>query len=97
METEYIATPVEHSHNRRQFKELSMRQFITMGIALAVITVASAHADAGKAAKPCPHCGRYHNVQSYGYSQTKKQSVFSKMWEAEQRKNAWLKRTFLGR
>lgn len=77
-----------------------MRQFFAMGLALAVIAVASADVEAGSNnnhVKPCPHCGRYHTLQSYGYNKAPKKNLFAKMWEMEQRKNAWLKRTFLGR
>lgn len=74
-----------------------MRRMLTMGLALAIITVSSLSVDAGyyrRSAKPCPNCGKYH---TYYYEGTpKKQNIFSKMWEAEKRKNAWLKRTFLG-
>lgn len=77
-----------------------MRQLLAMGLALAVIAVASADVEAGsnkRQVKPCPHCGRYHTVQSYGSTTRQKQSLLGRMWEMEQRKNAWLKRTFFGR
>ena len=77
-----------------------MRKLITCAFALTLLAVCSANVQAGehKTTKPCPHCGRYHTVQSYGYMPAKeKKGMFAKMWEMEQRKNAWLKRTFLGR
>jgi len=86
---------------RRQIypRKLFMRQLIALGIALSVIVVASGNVEAGKkkTAKPCPHCGRYHTVQSYGYRPAKKKKLLGRLWELEQRKNAWLMRTFLGR
>ncbi|MBD3674343.1 MAG: hypothetical protein HUJ26_12535 [Planctomycetaceae bacterium] len=79
-----------------------MRQLLAMGLALAVIAVASVDVEAGSHknknyVKPCPNCGRYHTAQSYGYQKPERKSLLARMWEMEQRKNAWLKRTFLGR
>lgn len=76
-----------------------MRRMLTMGLALAIITVSSLSVDAGgyyrRSSKPCPNCGKYH---TYYYQQsTKRKGLFKRMWDLEQRKNAWLKRTFLGR
>ena len=74
-----------------------MRRMLTMGLALAVFTVSSLSVDAGgyyrKSTTPCPKCGKYH---VYYYETAEKKNFFGKMWEVEQKKNAWLKRTFLG-
>lgn len=70
---------------------------LTMGLALAIITVSSLSVDAGyyrRSAKPCPNCGKYHTY--YYKGSPKKKNLFGKMWDMEQKKNAWLKRTFLG-
>ena len=73
-----------------------MRRMLTMGLALAIVTVTSMSVDAGyyrKSSKPCPKCGKYH---VYYVETPQNQNVFQKMWELEKKKNAWLKRTFLG-
>jgi hypothetical protein len=74
-----------------------MRRMLTMGFALAIITVSSLSVDAGyyrRSSKPCPNCGKYH---VYYVQTAKDKNVFQKMMELERRKNAWLKRTFFGR
>lgn len=76
-----------------------MRRILTLVLALALFSVCSLNAEAGhKSAKPCPNCGKYHTTQTQYYKKTaKKKSLLGKLWEAEKRKNAWLKRTFLGK
>ena len=74
-----------------------MRRMLTMGFALAIITVSSLSVDAGyyrRSSKPCPNCGKYHTV--YVEGTPKKKNVFGKMWEMEKKKNAWLRDTFFG-
>lgn len=75
-----------------------MRRTIIMGIALVAMSLGSVSAKAGmqNTAQPCPHCGRYHAVSNTAHQPAQK-NVFSRMWELEKRKNAWLMRTFLGR
>lgn len=75
-----------------------MRRILTLVLALALFSVFNMNAEAGQqSVKPCPKCGKYHTTQSYTHKHTtRKKSFLGKLWEAEQRKNAWLKRTFLG-
>ena len=75
-----------------------MRRILTLVLALALFSVCNLNAEAAqKSAKPCPKCGKYHITQSYNHHhRAKKKTFLGKLWEAEQRKNAWLKRTFLG-
>jgi len=46
---------------------------------------------------PVVHQPEPHRAPVYYHRQQKKQSVFDKLMEMERKKNAWFKRTFLGR
>ncbi len=67
-----------------------MRRALLIAATVTILSLGSLSSDA-QAAGRCPSCGQYH-TRSY---HAPKQNVFQKMWELEQRKNAWLRRTFL--
>lgn len=76
-----------------------MRRMLTMGLALAIITVSSLSVDAGgyyrRSSASCTdtECGQ---SRVYYYKKAEKKNFFAKLWEMEKKKNAWLKKTFLG-
>ncbi|MCA9064126.1 MAG: hypothetical protein KDA96_13735 [Planctomycetaceae bacterium] len=65
---------------------------ITAALMLTLVTFSSADA-----ADRCPQCGRVHSSPTYTYSAptASNGNVFQQLWQLEQRKNAWLRRTFL--
>ena len=66
-----------------------MRRMLTMGFALAIITVSSLSVDAGyyrRSSKPCPQCGKHH---VYYVETPKNQNMFQKMMEMERKKNKY--------
>lgn len=85
-----------------------MKNALILGVLAAVLSVGSVPANAQstqtvqntQVAQRCPHCGKYHAPRTQRrvyYAQPQKQNMMSRMWQMEQRKNAWLMRTFFGR
>ena len=72
-----------------------MKRALIMTLTLVSITFGTTDIQAAKQdSKPCPHCGRHHAT---AHKTAKSSNVFSRLWELEKRKNAWLMRTFMGR
>jgi hypothetical protein len=71
-----------------------MKKAVLMGVLLAAVTFIPASAEAGLFNR---RTTTYRTNQTYTQSAPARKGPFARLWELEQRKNAWLKRTFLNR
>ena len=65
-----------------------MRWFLTIATAM-IITCATTAESKADQYRRCYRCGQVRVVK-------RNKNIFQQLWELEKRKNAWLKRTFLG-
>ncbi|MCA9061910.1 MAG: hypothetical protein KDA96_02595 [Planctomycetaceae bacterium] len=69
-----------------------MRRAIVVAAVLAVTFMAQS---AAEAAERCPRCGQVHGSSGMMMPSAGGANMFQQLWQLEQRKNAWLRRTFL--